>query len=281
MAPIDDMRGVPSISGATGLRAPTLTGTARDTVRARKLLRAAQHSDRGARERLVVTHLGLVRRIASRYRELGVPLDDLVQEGSLGLLDAIDRFDPSRGVGFEAYARFRVRRAIRNALTDQARLVRLPKLVVERRRMLARTESSLTAAANGRTPTPAELAAATGLSLAAVLEARTAAINPVSFDDPTLADGPTLESVVGDCNALDPELETLEREEATLLEAAVERLPTRQGQVVRRHFGLDRPAEPIGDVATELHLSPQRARAIERDALFELRATLEVAEVAP
>jgi RNA polymerase primary sigma factor len=212
---------------------------------------------------------------------MGLPFDDLVQEGALGLLDAIERFEPCHGVGFEAYAHFRVRRAIRNALTDQARLVRLPKLVVERRRMLARTEASLTAAANGRVPTPAELAAATGLSFAAVVEARTAAITPVSLDDPILADGPTLESLVADRYAHDPELETLEWEEARLLEAAVERLPTRQGQVVRRHFGLDRAAEPIGHIATGLHLSPQRTRAIERDALSELRAKLEIAEVAP
>ena len=114
--------------------------------RRRKLLRGARRGDRGARERLVISHLGLVRSVASRYRDLGLPFDDLVQEGSLGLLDAIDHYDPCRGPEFDSYARFRVRRAIRNALTDQARLIRLPKQVVERRRAIDRAEAKLTAA---------------------------------------------------------------------------------------------------------------------------------------
>src|SRR5207249_1152228 len=98
----------------------------------RRLVRAAARGDRRARERLVERYLPLVKRLAWRYRGLGVPVDDLVQEGSVGLLEAIDRFDPARGNEFAAYARLRARRAILNALTTQARLVRLPKQVVER-----------------------------------------------------------------------------------------------------------------------------------------------------
>src|SRR5262245_40563319 len=88
-----------------------------------ELIRAAAHGDRGARDRLLVLNLPLVRRVAARYRGVGLPYDDLVQEGSLGLLDAIDHYDEERGVNFDAYARFRVQRAIRNALTERARLV--------------------------------------------------------------------------------------------------------------------------------------------------------------
>src|SRR6185437_11251692 len=101
-------------------------------------------------------HLPLVRALAGRYRNYGLPLDDLVQEGAIGLLEAVDRFDPGLGVPFEPYARFRIRRAMRNALTDQARLIRLPKQVVERRRALERAESAITNA-TGRTATPGEL----------------------------------------------------------------------------------------------------------------------------
>src|SRR5262249_58666830 len=99
-------------------------------------LQRAQRGDRRARERLVARHLDDVRSIARRYRNLGLPIDDLVQEGALGLLDSIDQYDATRGPEFEAYARFRVRRAIRNALTDKSRLIRLPKQIVERRRGL-------------------------------------------------------------------------------------------------------------------------------------------------
>src|SRR5204863_9970440 len=98
------------------------------------LLAAARRGDRLSRERLIGEYLPVVRAIASRYRDLGVPLDDLVQEGSLGVLEAISRFDTRRSDDFESYARFRIRRAIRNALTEQSRLIRLPKQVVERRR---------------------------------------------------------------------------------------------------------------------------------------------------
>ena len=149
---------------------------AHDAVARRRLLRAAQRGDPRSRELLVQAHLGLVRSVASHYRELGLPLDDLIQEGSLGLLDAIDRYDPCHGATFETYARFRVRRAIRNALTDQARLIRLPKQVVERRRAISRAEARLATEASGRAPTPAQLAVDTGLSVAAVVDARAAGL---------------------------------------------------------------------------------------------------------
>ena len=90
-------------------------------------------------------HLPLIRSLASRYQSYGLALDDLVQEGALGLLDAIDRYDPCRSASFETYARFRIRRAICDALTEQARLIRLPKHIVERRRALDRAEARLMA----------------------------------------------------------------------------------------------------------------------------------------
>jgi RNA polymerase primary sigma factor len=239
-----------------------------------KLLRAAKRGDRVARDRIVARHLRAVRPIAARYRDLGLSVDDLVQEGSLGLLDAIDHYDPRRGADFEAYARFRIRRAIRNALTEQSRLIRLPKQIVERRRAIERVEAGLIGA-TGRVPTPAELATATGLSPKAVIETRTIASNLVSLDQPVLSDGSTLETVVADASARDPELETVHHEQAHLVDDAVAHLPKRQREIVSRHFGLGRGEEQIADVAAELHVSQQRARAIERDALYALRERLD------
>jgi RNA polymerase primary sigma factor len=239
-----------------------------------KLLRAAKRGDRIARGRIVARYLRTVRVIAARYRDLGLPVDDLVQEGSLGLLDAIDHYDPRRGTDFEAYARFRIRRAIRNALTEQSRIIRLPKQIVERRRAIERAEAGLTVAI-GRVPTPAELAASTGLSPAAVIETRTIASHLVSLDQPVLPDGSTLETVVADASARDPELETVDHEQAHLVDDAVAHLPKRQREIVSRHFGLGRDEEQIADVAAELHVSQQRARAIERDALYALRERLD------
>lgn len=275
----DERRGR-SFADDPGSRASPRDRSSRDAVRFRKLFRAARRGDRGARERLVISHLGLVRSLASRYRDLGLPFDDLVQEGSLGLLDAIDHYEPGRGPEFGSYARFRVRRAIRNALTDQARLIRLPKQVVERQRAIERAEARLTAAAGGA-PTPAQLAAATGLSVAAVLEARSAALAPISLDEPVLAHGSSFDSIVADPAAPDPELEALEHEQAELLNAALEQLPERQRRVVRCHWGLGGVPRSNAELAAELKLSPRRTQTIGRDALYELRAALEPAEAAP
>jgi RNA polymerase primary sigma factor len=175
----------------------------------------------------VAAHLELVRAAASRYRGLGMPFDDLVQEGLLGLLDAVDRYDPSRGVAFETFARFRVRRAIRNALTEQARLVRLPKQIVERQRMLAALESRL-AAANGRAPTASELAAGTGLPLAAVCAAQAAPTTSATPGELGWGSSPD-----------DPERELVAAEEASLLREAVARLTPCQREIITRHFGLE------------------------------------------
>lgn len=240
----------------------------------RSLLQRAQHGDRRARERLVVRHLADVRAIARRYRDLGLPLDDLVQEGALGLLDSIDQYDAARGPEFDAYARFRVRRAIRNALTDKSRLIRLPKQVVERRRALDRADAHLTDA-RGIHPSRADLAEATGLALDAVQEARDLVPVVVSLDQVALPDGSALESLVADDASPDPEVDAADREETELVDRAVAELPGRQREIVSRHFGLGREPEEIAEVAAELHLSQQRTRTIERDALFTLRARLE------
>jgi RNA polymerase sigma factor (sigma-70 family) len=238
------------------------------------LFEAARRGDRRARERLVAEHLAAVRSIALRYRNLGLSIDDLMQEGSLGLLEAIDRYEPERSADFESYARFRIRRAIRNALTEQSRLIRLPKQIVERRRAIERAEASLKSA-TGRTPTAAELAAATGLSPTAVIAASTIGTTPVSLDQPVLEDGSTLEALVGDSSAQSPEEETVDHEQAQAVDDAVEALPGRQRVIVSKHFGFGCEPEQIAEVAAELHVSQQRARAIERDALYALREQLD------
>jgi RNA polymerase primary sigma factor len=238
------------------------------------LLQRAQHGDRRARERLVARHLEDVRSIARRYRNLGLPIDDLMQEGAIGLLDSIDQYDASRGPEFDTYARFRVRRAIRNALTDKSRVIRLPKQIVERRRALDRADARLTTV-RGVHPSRAELAEVTGLAPDAVAEARDLVPVVVSLDQVALPDGSPLEALVVDDASPDPEADTANRQETELVDRAVAELPARQREIVSRHFGLGREPEEIADVAAELHLSQQRARTIERDALFTLQNKLE------
>ena len=250
----------------------------RRAVRARKLLRAARRGDRGARERLLVSHLGVIRSLAWRYRDLGLPFDDLVQEGAVAFVDAIDRYDPSRGAEFDAYARFRVRRALRNALTEQALTIRLPKHLVERRRAVEQAEAELRAR-GGPAPTPADLAAETGLSVESVLEVRRTPSVPLSLDDPRAA-AAALAGAVPDPAAPDPELEAVAHEQLERLHAALAQLPERQRRIVRRRWGIDGEPASTAALAAELELSARRTQTISEDALHRLRTALEPRDAA-
>jgi RNA polymerase primary sigma factor len=238
------------------------------------VLDAARRGDSRALEQLVAGHLHVVRSVASHYRNLGLPFDDLVQEGSVGLLEAIEQYDPARGADFETYVRFRARRAIRNALTEKSRLIRLPKQIVERRRAIECTEARL-AAAEGHVPTAQQVASALGLPQSVVLEIHGVPGVSVSLDQSILTDGSTLETVVADAGAPNPEVELIEHEQAELVDAALAALPRRQREIISRHFGFGRRVEDIAEVAGALHLSQQRTRAIERDGLYALRDRLE------
>src|SRR5919197_1633858 len=205
--------------------------TQTEHARGRKLLRAAKRGDREALRRVVASKLRLVRAIASRYREMGLPVDDLVQEGTVGLVEAIDRYDARRG-DFDTFARLRIRRAIRNALTDQPRLVRLPKQLVERRRIVARVDQRLTRPPDGSPPAVAEVVTETGLPAAVVVEARRAPALTLSLDEPVLDDGTAREGAIADDTAPDPLVETIQHEREQLVHGAVGRLGRRQRWVV-------------------------------------------------
>lgn len=247
----------------------------RDAATSHRLVRAAQRGDPGARERVVAAYIELVRGTATRYRNLGLPYEDLVQEGSIGLLEAIDRFDDRKSSDFERFARFRVRRAINEALTEQSRLVRLPKHVVERRRAIDRAAAAFEVA-TGRAATTEELAAATGLSPTAVHDARAAAVELVSLDEPVSPDGATLATLIPDGAASDPQHDLLEREQIEHLRSGLETLPPRQRTMVVRHWGLDgSPTTTTHQLAAELRLSSGRARTITNDALYLLRGALD------
>jgi RNA polymerase sigma factor (sigma-70 family) len=237
------------------------------------LVCAARQGDRRARDEVVRRNLGFVRGVASRYRDLGLPFEDLVQEGVVGLLEAIETYEPRRDTALSTYAFWHVRRAITHALTNEARLVRLPRRVVERRRAALRAWSRL-AGANGHTPTNGEIAAATGLSVAAVDELQTLPAAVLNFDEPRSESGLTMADVLADTSAADPELEAITHERGRELVQAIQALSPRERVVIASHFGLGGPPRSLQDVAEELHLSAQRAREIEQEALHELDAAL-------
>ena len=237
-----------------------------------RLAARARKGDRVARTRLVEEHMGLVRSVAFRYRDLGLPLEDLVQEGAIGLLTAIDEYDASRGATFSTYAFWRVRAAVTHALTAHGQLIRVPRPVLERRREVARASSRLAAA--GREPTLAQLAAATELSqrdVAAALAPRT-----VGSLDQQVAHGTALgESLASNASEWPgPEPQAVEHERARAVRAALGRLRGRKRTIVSRHFGLDGEPETLTEIAEDLNLSPERTRALKDEALRELAGAL-------
>jgi len=234
-----------------------------DHARRARLVRAAHRGDRAARARLVELYLPLVRRVAVRYGGLGLPQEDLVQEGVIGLLDAVARYDPGRNPSFESYARFRIRRSIKGALTDQARLIRLPKHIVERRRTIAQAEARLLA--RGADPTTESVAGETGLSIREIIAAQTAPRTLLSPDDAPVPDGA----------ACDPVEEALTDELVAEVARTVARLPEQQRWVLAHRWGTENNVpRSARALAADLGLSPRRTQTIARDALDTLRSEL-------
>jgi len=238
---------------------------------AERLAARARRGDRVARARLVEEHMGLVRSVAFRYRELGLPTEDLVQEGAIGLLTAIDDYDSSRGASFSTYAFWRVRAAITHALTARGQVIRVPRPVLEQRRDIARAREHLRT--DGHEPTMSELAQATELARRDLVEAL-ATPRVSSLDQPT-GDGSTLGELLAGDAASSPEAQAVSHERARDLRKALLRLRGRKQTIVNRHFGLTCSPETLNDIADDLHLSPERTRALKDEALRELAAELE------
>lgn len=251
-------------AAAIALPAPAAARTHAATHAQRLALRA-RRGDRASRARLVEQHMGLVRAVAFRYRGLGLPLDDLVQEGAIGLLTAVDDYDPTRGTSFSTFAFWRVRAAVTHALTARGSLVRVPRPVREARRRVAAARDGLAAA--GAVPGVQELAEATGLSAEAVAEAL-APIGVASLDADSFRPADP---------GAQPDAVALAAEQARTLRGALHRLRPRKRAIVTRHFGIDAEPETLAAIAADLRLSPARTRALEDEALRELAVELDPA----
>lgn len=267
------MRGTIALPAAAALVGSASPAAARSHVtgRSERLAARARKGDRVARARLVEEHMGLVRSIAFRYRDLGLPVEDLVQEGAIGLLTAIDEYDSSRGASFSTYAFWRVRAAVTHAVTAHGQLIRMPRPVLERRREVARARSGLAAA--GREPTVADLAETTKLSSRDLAEAL-APRAVVSLDQP-VDDGVPLGQLIAGDAARRPEAEAIEHERLRAVRIALLNLRGHKQAIVSRHFGLDgaRP-QTLTEIADDLRLSPERTRALKDEALRELASEL-------
>ena len=237
----------------------------------RELARRKDDGDELAKRKLIESNLRLVMAITRNYTKASVPLLDLIQEGNLGLIRAVEKFDYRLGFKLSTYATWWIRQAITRALADQGRTIRLPVHVADQVRRLLRARRQLAQKFN-REPTLAELAHETQQSEERVRELLELVENPVSLETP-VGDGESLYGdLIADVNSLAPHEQSAEQARARELAGALEQLNPRMRRVLSLRFGLDGESpQTLEEVGTQLGITRERVRQLETRALRELR----------
>jgi RNA polymerase primary sigma factor len=238
----------------------------------RELARRKDLGDEAAKRRLIECNLRLVMSITRNYTKSGVPLLDLIQEGNLGLIRAVEKFDYRMGYKLSTYATWWIRQAITRALADQGRIIRLPVHVADQVRRLMRTRRMLAQKLN-REPTIAELAEASELPAKKVKDLLELVEEPVSLETP-VGDGESLYGdLIEDTKTDRPELTTADAMRHRELVRALDSLNPRMRKVLALRFGLDgEKPQTLEEVGSGLGITRERVRQLESRALRELRS---------
>jgi len=240
------------------------------------LARRIERGDLEAKERLVNANLRLVIANARRYEGSELALLDLIQEGFFGLIRAVEKFDHRRGFKFSTYATFWIKESIQRAIANRGRPIRVPVHIGQRDRRVERARRALEAEL-GREPDEAEVAQRAGVDLASVQESETVARVVTSLDRPV---GEAGEATLGELMASDdagPEEAAERADRQRMLHRALERLPTREREVLRLRWGIGSESPtPVRETSRQLGLSSDAVRKLERRALAELAASREL-----
>jgi RNA polymerase primary sigma factor len=248
-------------------------GDRRLTAARRLELTALAADGRAAKDHMIRANLRLVVSAARKHARRGVPFLDVVQEGNLGLIRAVEKFDYAKGFKFSTYAMWWIRQAIERGLAEQSRTVRLPAHVAEVVSKLNRIDRDLNRLL-GREPTVDEIAAEAGLPADRVVELRQVARDSISLDTPVGDDGETtLGELIEDSDVLQAADIAEQRALTASLRDLVASLPPREATIINLRFGLaDGQPHTLQEVADRVGLTRERVRQLEKKALAELRA---------
>src|SRR5579872_6039937 len=235
--------------------------------------------DKKAREQMIKANLRLVVKIAHDYENFGLPLLDLINEGNIGLMKAVERFDPSKGGKLSTYGSWWIKQSIKRALANQSKTIRLPVHLVDKISKMRRTAMKLQEVF-GREPTDEELAEEMGMSPSRVAQMRTAAIRPASLDAPIGDDeSNNFAEVVQDENADSPYQQLEDKTVTNMLAELVKSLDERESTILQYRFGLDGGSEKtLEEVGEKFGVTRERVRQIQNIALNKLRKMIEKLE---
>jgi RNA polymerase primary sigma factor len=235
--------------------------------------------DKKAREQMIKANLRLVVKIARDYEGIGLPLLDLISEGNIGLMKAVERFDPAKGGKLSTYGSWWIKQSIKRALANQSKTIRLPVHLVDKISKMRRTSMRLQEEL-GREPTDEELGEELGISASRVAQMRMAAIRPASLDAPIGdEDSNNFAEVVQDENADTPYQHLEDKTVTKMLREMVKTLDNREATILRSRFGLDGgPQKTLEEVGLKFGVTRERVRQIQNIALKKLRKMIEKME---
>jgi RNA polymerase primary sigma factor len=235
--------------------------------------------DKKAREQMIKANLRLVVKIARDYEGIGLPLLDLISEGNIGLMKAVERFDPAKGGKLSTYGSWWIKQSIKRALANQSKTIRLPVHLVDKISKMRRTSMRLQEEL-GREPTDEELGEELGIAASRVAQMRMAAIRPASLDAPIGdEDSNNFAEVVQDESADTPYEQLEEKTVTRMLQEMVKTLDPREATILRARFGLDGgPQKTLEEVGQKFGVTRERVRQIQNIALKKLRKMIEKME---